>query len=579
MRKTIIFEKRLWNGAASAALVISGLLASAHGLRADSIHGLVERELVRRQGSVGEANELIAAGHEFMVKKDYESAQAEYRIALDKLPETQKASAKHRKVARDGFASASVKLAEQRIEEGRFDDAEASISEALLVHPKYGPARTLDRRLSNPDYFNRENNPAHYANIQKVEQLFRRAKWNIDLGLYDKARGQLNQILHIDRFNRTARRLMTVVEKLESEYYQEAYTHTRAKLMREIDQLWETAVPLQTISPTGALARGDLEASGAQRIREKLKRILIPKIEFSDTTVEEAILFLQAKSRELDTFEADPSRRGVNFVIRNRGAAAGGLDDGGGLGTSKISLSLSNVPLVEALKYVTDLAGLRYKVDNVAVVVLPLSEAGNDLYNRVWRVPPNLLTLDAGAGGGDTGISTTDPFGDAGGGTPNITLKTKPSAKEFLSRRGVTFPPGATAFFNAATSELVARNTESNLEIIEALVENIPVQNQVFITTKFVEVTQLNLKELGFDWMLGQSNLPGSGRVFTGGGTTGFTREGLDPADYTFFNPGGTTPVGTNPVTSGNRSGTLAVTQRAIDDLLQDREGVSDLAH
>ena len=44
---------------------------------------------------------------------------------------------------------------------------------------------------------------------------------------------------------------------------------------------------------------------------------------------------------------------------------------------------------------------------------------------------------------------------------------------------------------------------------------------QIEIQAKFVEITQNNLKELSFDWLLGQSNFPKSNGVFLGGGTSG----------------------------------------------------------
>jgi general secretion pathway protein D len=99
----------------------------------------------------------------------------------------------------------------------------------------------------------------------------------------------------------------------------------------------------------------------------------------------------------------------------------------------------------------------------------------------------------------------------------------------------------------------------------------------VEIEAKFVEITQNNLKELSFDWLLGQANVPGSGGgIFVGGGTSGTTPQ-LNPSDFPFVGPGGT-PVGQFPVTAGNRSGGLAISQNAIDALLFGVAGNSSLA-
>jgi general secretion pathway protein D len=89
---------------------------------------------------------------------------------------------------------------------------------------------------------------------------------------------------------------------------------------------------------------------------------------------------------------------------------------------------------------------------------------------------------------------------------------------------------------------------------------------QVEIESKFVEITQNNLKELSFDWLLGQSNFPGQGSVFVGGGTTG-TAGPVDASAFPFIAPGGN-PIGGQPLTAANRSGGLAISANAIDALL-----------
>ena len=50
---------------------------------------------------------------------------------------------------------------------------------------------------------------------------------------------------------------------------------------------------------------------------------------------------------------------------------------------------------------------------------------------------------------------------------------------------------------------------------------NVSGPKQVEIESKFVEINQNNLKELGFDWLLGQFNIGIHQRVFGGGGTSG----------------------------------------------------------
>src|SRR5262249_13548832 len=93
--------------------------------------------------------------------------------------------------------------------------------------------------------------------------------------------------------------------------------------------------------------------------------------------------------------------------------------------------------------------------------------------------------------------------------------------------------------------------------------------------SKFVEINQNNLKELGFDWLLGPFNM--NGKVFGSGGTAG---NGIptNAANFPFVNNG--IPVGGSgtgipndgtaggPVTAGNRSGNFAISANALDALL-----------
>lgn len=91
---------------------------------------------------------------------------------------------------------------------------------------------------------------------------------------------------------------------------------------------------------------------------EKLKSIAIPNIEFKDTPFQDALDFLQTRSSELDTQSAE--NRGINII--NSAPSAN---------EARITMRLTNVPLVEAIRYTTALAQVSYRVDENAVVIIP----------------------------------------------------------------------------------------------------------------------------------------------------------------------------------------------------------------
>ena len=138
-------------------------------------------------------------------------------------------------------------------------------------------------------------------------------------------------------------------------------------------------------------------------------------------------------------------------------------------------------------------------------------------------------------------------------------------AKTMLQSMGVSFQGGASATFWPHSGTLIVRNTQDNLDMVDALVDqaNSSAPKQVSIESKFVEINQNNLKELGFDWLLGPFST--NGKVFGAGGTAG-NGVPVDPANFPFNNNG--VPIGQNPVTSGNRSGNFAISASALDALL-----------
>lgn len=110
-------------------------------------------------------------------------------------------------------------------------------------------------------------------------------------------------------------------------------------------------------------------------IARKLREIIIPIIDFEDATLEEAVDFLRLRCMELDANEADPVKKGVNFVVAPTKEAvvdpsADGSPEGGIKGPRIQSLRLRNVPLGEALKYICQASGTRFEIDDHAVNIV-----------------------------------------------------------------------------------------------------------------------------------------------------------------------------------------------------------------
>ena len=586
--------------------VLTPTLSLPRQTYAASAESAAARELARRNDYTIRGQAAIETGAKAYKDKDYETAVTQYKLATDIVPNAPNSRSLYNK-ALDGFCNASIKLAEQRIAEGRYADAENLCKQILsdTYNPHYKAAVVQLRRLETPGYYNRTIGPRFRGTVEEVKKLELEAQGFYDSARYDLAFKRCEQILNLDPYNIAARKMEERVNFQRDHYANASFDEARSRAIWQTDQSW--ANPVRKFNQLGPLTPSEpgVDSSNTAKINAKLNRIVIPKLEFKDATIREAVDFLKKKSADLDTQEPEPSRRGVNIVLKldNAGGAgftpppeaapapAGipGLTEpaaaapaaapqfAGNPGETRITVSLSNIPLIEALKYVTGLANLKYKVEPYAVSIVPQGTDTTVLISKEFKVRPGFINRVAGGGGdgGGGGLAPTAPADATKGGS---SIAGRMDAKEFLVASGVTFHPGGSATYLASSSKLVVRETQENLDYIQTLIESeSSLPSQVEIEAKFVEITQSNLKELSFDWLLGQANIPGGSKdgIFLGGGTNGNTA-GVNQADYPFpINNGAYTGY---PVTTGNRSGGAAISANAIDSLLFGTMGASKLA-
>ena len=612
-----------------SSLILAPAVSFAEGGYRGSVEGVASREKQRRADYEGRGREAIAAGDAAMKEKDYEKATAYYKNACDIIPNAPLSQSLYN-TALKGFCEASTKLAEQRITEGRYADAENTLR--IVLDERYDPrckkAIIILSRLEQPDYYNKTIGPKFRASVEQVKQLFIEAQGLYDTGRFLLAKKRCEQILNIDPTNIAARQFEEKIDRALSDYGVASYNETRADAIAKTDMAWARPVRRFT-APLEIVDASPHPEVSTERIRRKLERIIIPKLEFREATIREAIEFLKKKSQELDV-DSPAGEKGVNIVLKLDSSNGGGGVGGGGAGApaaapaipgipgldngpapgaapaaavagapagatvnpadARITVSLANIPLIEALKYVTGLANLKYKVEPYAVSVVPVTENTDVLITKEWKIPPDLIPRTPGAGGAPANaLAAPVAAAGAGGGRAagDATLggsgiADRESAKNWLIANGVQFNGNASAVYIVKNSRLIVRNTQDQLDLIETIITSTsgtgPVQ--VEIESKFVEIQQNNLKELSFDWLLGQFNAPATKNVFLGGGTQG-TSPSLNPSDFPFIAPG-QGPVGTTSgagsLTAGNRSGSSAISANAIDALLFPVTGQSQLA-
>lgn len=578
-----------------ASLLVQPVLAGGIEVSGNT-ESTVSRELSRRMAREQFAREEIARGKAALRNKDWEKAFEHFRNACESLADAP-ATRDAREEAIDGLTKAGIKLAEQRVTEGYYASAVQVLQVVLTYNPNDKATLRLLANIEAPDYFNKQMTPGHRANVETVKQLFLDAKNYTELGRYDMALRKYEEILNKDVNNIAARKGRESIYILKNQAADAAYSAARSQAIWEVTSLWERPYRRFDRKAVEIRTEGRDTRPNTVKINQKLNGIILPRVDFRESTVREAIEFLVQKSKQLD-----PEGAGVNIVLKldDQGGGGGGapapaapppgipglpadpaaapapmLGGGGGGSNTRITLSLSNVPLIEVIKYITNLANLKYKIEPFSVLILPIGSSSEDMYIREWKVSPSLLR--AGVAGGGSLAQPADP--GAAPAAPT-SLGGSANAKDFLSANGVTFNVGAFAMYSAASSTLVVKNTQDQLDLVERIIEVTETSaaiKQIEIQAKFVEITQNNLKELSFDWLLGQANVPGisTQSVFFGGGTSGVAPQ-LDPNDFPF--QAGGRPLGGSPVTAGNRSGNLAISANAIDALLFGRAGATNLA-
>jgi general secretion pathway protein D len=397
---------------------------------------VAEREVQRRQAGISQGEAALARGNAAMKAKDYGAAHEEFRTAITYLPDAV-VSGKGHDEAVEGFCKSGVVLAEARIAEGRYADAEAILSEVLSdrYEPKCRPAQELYAHLRQPGYFNKTMSPTFIEKVEQVKQLLTEADGFYPSGRYDLAMKRYDQVLVLDPYNTAARKGQEKINNTKYKYGEEAYNETRSRQLWQVEKGWEQPVRRygQTGEPVAIGAQRNL--GGTAQVSNKLTTIIIPRLEFRDASLREAVDFLREQAIENDP--ATEGKRGVNIVIPPSlavqrvvtppgavspapagagapatapagtplaGAPPAAANRAGNLPSApppergNITIELNQIPLGEALRYIANQAGLKVKVEPYAVSLVPKTEQSNDLLVKRYHVPPEFFggPLDVG---------------------------------------------------------------------------------------------------------------------------------------------------------------------------------------
>jgi general secretion pathway protein D len=450
-----------------------------------------EQEIIRRQELIFRANEALDAAQRAELATDYPNARKNYLFAVEAYGSISRTTISYARAAQ-GLTRVDLALYDDALKIGDTGRAKMLIDEIIKYNPNDRVANekliAINRALANPNDTSILGNPAitpgFVRRVNEVRQLFIEAEQFRRTGQWDEAEARLKHILGIDPYNIAATKELERIDAEKNQYAETARLQTRQERLRQVEEKWYEPINNRDVSTEAQESQPALTRSTNFGLDQKLNSIYL-SLDFNDASIEEATNFLSIESKRLD-----PDHKGVNFIIQPEASTS----------AKPISLTLNNVPLGEALRYVCQLANVKYKVEDYAISIVPFNQNTDELISRTFNVPPSFVappseasTIESAA----TAFSARPIAPTAGAVTPATPAGEGDVVRAALEAKGVKFAPGGSAVYTASTGQLTVVDTADQMELLEELVNAGQAPTlMVRIATKFVEINQTDLNDL-----------------------------------------------------------------------------------
>lgn len=347
-----------------------------------------------------------------------------------------------------------------------------------------------------------------FAEGQDIKTLYKEGIVLYKSGKLEEAKEKFKAILDINPFYEPARtKLRLILDTQTRMLRQDKHIVSRERVL-EVQQKW--APPPKEPKPVEekpVLVRFKTEQ---QKIMEEKAQQIIPEINFTDAHIRDVLqylsrvsginiildedIFVQRERGELGIPVEVEVTEGVTETYEQQPApsAAAVISD-------RVTISLKNIPLIEALKYILTAKGLKYRIDEYAIIVstqqrLEEVEMQTKYYHLVSGIGSFTEYIEQ-----TTGEEETFEWEEEAPATEKTTL----TIKDVLEQSGVPFPAGSKIFLDQRTGTLIVRNTPSNLAIIEEILHILDVTPyQIEIEARFVQLSSDTAKDLGLEWMV-----------------------------------------------------------------------------
>lgn len=479
-----------------------------------------QQEEVRRQSREIEGRKAMVTADQAWKSGDYASASEGYRSALSRLPIMERNMALRMR-ATQRLPECDYEIVRGLYRDGKDKEAVAKAEEFLKVRVNNPPLQKLVAKISS-------KKPAEVAGgadiraedkgvdteVEKQMRLGREAMAGRD---YAEARRRFESVLAIEADHREAMRYLKVLGDREYGNKSVEREATVRKMTADVRDTWNSKYKVIKGRPQSV---SQVNTQGVSVIEEKMKKIIIDEVEFRQANMHDVVDFLNKRSRDCDKSTEDESKKGVNIILNlNPGGVAApaaapkpaddpfGAPDagkaGGATGAPEVTFSARYITLYNALKIITSVSGLKWRVDGDVVMIVPFDWDPATIEMRMYPVEPTFIErvklTSSAMPVSPTTVGGREKVGLEAGGIESAVGDLKAS----FEGMGMTFPKGSSITYNPGIGKVIVANTGDNLLIFEKLLGELNVvPMQVEIEAKFVEVNETDLYEAGLEWLL-----------------------------------------------------------------------------
>ena len=245
-------------------------------------------------------------------------------------------------------------------------------------------------------------------------------------------------------------------------------------LLKGIEETWPIAKPVET-NPN-EIINSDKSVCEKHSLSEQLTRIIIPKVNLTQLPLSKALTFLTEFSSVYDL-----DGKGVNFVLIDPEHKDPCVD-----------LNVQSLSLEKILRYISEMTHFSFQIEGNIVVFRDGTKRTLDLRTQVFPVARGsvLQILNYAQ---SPSVEKEKLFSD------EVLLK------EFFGKIGISWAEEGVGFAYDGC-RIVVTHYPDVLCRIQTLLQQYKPLPQVAIETKFLDVQQGVLEELGFRWNSGKNN-------------------------------------------------------------------------